>query len=250
MTTITITRTRTRHLWQRLLNAQRKLRSGVSLFGENVTPAVPNDLFRAHESIYLFFARYVAGKSVLEIGCGTGYGAPILLRAGARNVTAVDAHAGNVRYARKGATPSLHYQVADAEQLPSELGTFDVIVSSNVFEHLRSVDRALAQVSLHLAGHGLFLLAVPPITDDAGMQDNLRNPYHLSNFYVHEWHERLSQRFDRVSLFAHLPPPGVKLDFGNPFPSPVDPASFSFEARSLNDFAGADVLTAIFCCSL
>jgi hypothetical protein len=78
-----------RRVWQRLLNAQRKLRSGVSLFGENVTPAVPNDLFRAHASIYHFFSRYVAGKSVLEIGSGTGYGAHILLGNGARQVTAV-----------------------------------------------------------------------------------------------------------------------------------------------------------------
>jgi SAM-dependent methyltransferase len=237
-----------RRFLQRLLNAQRKLRSGVSLFGENVTPAVPNDLFRAHASIYHFFSRYVAGRSVFEIGSGTGYGAHILLANGARQVTAVDAHAGNVRFARKRAAPDLHYQVGDAEDLPADLGTFEVIVSSNVFEHLRSVDRALDQVLLHLSSGGTFLLAVPPITDDAGMQDNLRNPYHLSNYYVHEWHERLSQRFARVSLFAHLPPPGVQLDFGSPFPSTVEATSFSFVERSLAEFAGPDVLTAVFVC--
>jgi len=58
----------------------------------------------------------------------------------------------------------------------------------------------------------------------------------------------LTQRFGRVSLFAHLPPPGVQLDFGSPFPSVVEPTSFSFEERSLTDFAGPDVLTAIFVC--
>jgi hypothetical protein len=40
----------------------------------------------------------------------------------------------------------------------------------------------------------------------------------------------------------------VKLDFGSPFPSSVDPTSFSFEERSLTSFAGPDVLTAIFVC--
>ncbi|MFL6245938.1 MAG: class I SAM-dependent methyltransferase [Thermoanaerobaculia bacterium] len=133
------------------------------MFGENVTPAVPNDLFRAHESIYQFCARYVAGKRVLDIGCGTGYGAHVLLAGDARTVTAVDAHQGNVRYAQKRATVGLHYQVGNAEELPADLGTFDVIVSSNVFEHLGDVESALAQVLLHLAGDGLFLLAVPPM---------------------------------------------------------------------------------------
>ncbi|HEV7763403.1 MAG TPA: class I SAM-dependent methyltransferase [Thermoanaerobaculia bacterium] len=238
-----------RRLFQRFLNAQWKVRSGVSLFGENVTPAVPNDLFQAHASIYSFFSGYVEGKRVLELGCGTGYGAPMLLRGGAQHITAIDAHAGNVRFARKrSGSPRLQYMVGDAEALPQDFGTFDVIVSSNVFEHLSNVDRALAQVLLHLSPDGKFLLAVPPITDPPGMEANLRNPYHVSNYYVHEWLERLSARFDRVSLLAHLPPPGAQLDFGNPFPSAIEPASFAFVERSLASFAGADVLTAVFVC--
>lgn len=240
---------RVRRLWQRLLNAQRKVRSGVSLFGENVSPEVPNDLFRAHASIYHFFSRSLGAKRVLDIGSGTGYGADILSRLGARDVTGIDAYEGNVRYANKRyASPNVRYIHGDAEELPADLGAFEAIVSSNCFEHLRSVDRALAQVLLHLTPDGTFLLAVPPITDEAGMQDNLRNPYHLSNFYVHEWHARLTQRFGNVTLYAHLPPTGVQLDFGSPFASSIDPADFLFEERSLASFAGADVLTAVFVC--
>ena len=46
---------------QRIINAARKIRSGLPLFGENVSPEVPNDVFVAHASIYEFFSRHVLG---------------------------------------------------------------------------------------------------------------------------------------------------------------------------------------------
>ena len=44
-----------------------------------------------HEERYAFAAMHVKGKNVLDAACGTGYGARILARAGARR--------GSVRYA-------------------------------------------------------------------------------------------------------------------------------------------------------
>lgn len=238
-----------RMVLQRLINALRKLRAGVSLFGENVSPAVRNDLFRAHASIYYFFSRYATGCEILEVGCGTGYGAPILLNGGAHSVVALDLHSGNIRYARRHFTdPRIGYRTDDAQELPVELGMFDLIVSSNVFEHLTRVDQALAHIGRHLRHTGTFLLAVPPIIDEAGLWDNLQNPYHHSNFYVHEWLDRLKASFHDVRLFAHRAPEGIHLDFGNPFPSNVDPNCFQFVEQSVTDFMAVGAITAIFVC--
>lgn len=235
---------------QRLKNAYKKVRAGLPLFGENVSPEEPNDVFRAHESIYGFFANWASGQEVLDIGCGSGYGANMLANAGARYVEAIDIHQGNITYARKHYRhAALRFEVADAETLRTPSRRFDLIVSSNVFEHLHRVEHALDQVCVALREQGTFLLAVPPIMDDAGLRDNQRNPYHHSNLYVHEWRHHLATRFDRVKLFAHLPPPGSAPDFGDPFPSRLLSASFRFEQRTPEVFPGPDVLTAIFACT-
>ena len=178
-----------------------------------------------------------------------GYGVPILARGGARRVLGVDIHPGNIRYARRRfQDAAVTYDIADVQAPPFPSATFDVITSSNVFEHLESVHDALDHVHRLLRDGGTFILAVPPITDESGLRDNLRNPYHHSNFFVHEWHARVSQLFGSVTLVAHLPPENVTLNFSDPYPSRVEPTEFRFEARSLTSFPGPDVLTAIFVC--
>lgn len=234
---------------QRFRNAARKMRAGLPLFGESVSPEIPNDVFVAHASIYDFFAKFVVQKTVIDLGCGAGYGADIMADAGARHVTAVDLHGGNIRYARKHASnANVTFEIGDIENLTAPSDSVDVAVSSNVFEHLSRVDRALAHVVRVLRSNGTFLLAVPPITDAAGLEDNRRNPYHRSNFFVHEWYERLNSLFQFVSIVAHLPPDGIRLDFANAYPSAVQRSAFRFEPRTLTAFPGPDVLTALFVC--
>lgn len=232
-----------RHRLRRVLNAARKLAAGVSLFGESASPVVPNDLFQAHASIYHFFGRYAEGADVLEIGCGTGYGAAILRACGARSVVAVDVHSGNLRYARRhNSDVQVVFRKADAERLPDDVGHFDLIVSSNVFEHLRDVDAAIANVRRLLKERGTFVLAVPPILDERSLEDNRRNPYHHTNLYVEEWRGRLARTFGDVAVFAHLAPEGTALNFGDPFPARVRPETFRFVSAPLDEHA----LTALF----
>ncbi len=69
---------------RRALNAAIKLRAGLTLRGENISPEIPTDLFRAAQSVYGFFAGYVPGARVLDLGCGAGYGAATLLEGGSR----------------------------------------------------------------------------------------------------------------------------------------------------------------------
>ncbi|HSP34686.1 MAG TPA: class I SAM-dependent methyltransferase [Thermoanaerobaculia bacterium] len=236
-------------MWRRSLrrayNAARKLAAGVSLFGESASPLVPNDLFQAHASIYHFFGRYAAGRDVLEIGCGTGYGAAILRARGARSVVAIDTHRGNLRYARRqNADEHVQFREADAAHLPDDIGRFELVVSSNVFEHLRDVGAAIAGVRRLLKEGGTFILAVPPILDERALEDNRRNPYHLTNLYAGQWRDFLARTFADVTPFAHLAPEGARLDFGDPFPSQVWPESFRFVAAPLDQFA----ITAVFVC--
>ncbi len=103
---------------RRLLNGLRKVAAGLRPFNESVWPGVENDLLVAHRSIYRFFAGFVAGRDVLDAGCGTGYGSAVLADAGARSVLGVDVDRLSVAYAqRRFRRANLTFRRADCEQL-------------------------------------------------------------------------------------------------------------------------------------
>ncbi|HEX6095282.1 MAG TPA: class I SAM-dependent methyltransferase [Thermoanaerobaculia bacterium] len=230
-------------LLRRTRNFVRKVRAGLTPFGENVSPEVPNDLFVAHLSIYAFAAPHARGGRVLDIGSGAGYGSEFLRNAGANEVIGLDLDPRNVRYAKRH-YPNVAFQQADAEKLPRDLGTFDLILASNVLEHLHDVAPALE--TMRQMTRGPVVIAVPPIVDEASMRANEAIPYHRSNHMVERWIDMLQQRFGTVAAYRHFPRPGVQPDFSDPFPSRLTPADFLFEEVQPHELKTKETLTALF----
>lgn len=233
-------------LFRRAWNFTRKLRAGLTAFGENVSPEVPNDLFVAHLSIYAFAARNLprtANSRVLDVGCGAGYGSEFLRNAGAGEVIGLDLDPRNIRYASRH-YPHVKFRHADAEQLPLDLGQFDLILASNVLEHLHDVTLALD--AMRKLSRGRVIIAVPPIVDEASMRANEAIPYHRSNHRVGRWIELLGERFSSVAAYRHVPREGVEPDFGDPFPSRLTPDDFLFEEVAAQELLTRPTLTALF----
>jgi SAM-dependent methyltransferase len=231
-------------------NAARRVGCGLALHSENVSAEVPNDLFQAHLSIYWFFSRFVQDRRVLDIGSGTGYGAAYLRQAGAAEVVGVDRDRRSVAYASSHyKLPGLRLLVADAQELPPDLGSFDVVVSSNVFEHLDDPARAIAQMRRHLKPGGPFILVVPPIVDEASLDANRRIVFHKSNLFVWQWADLLKQSFAQVRAFRHLPPADSPPDFSDPFPSALSPADFEFRELPVSELGTVFTLGAVFVCT-
>lgn len=81
----------------------------------------------------------LAGRRVLDVGCGGGLLAEGMARRGAR-VTAADLAAGAIEVARLHALESglsIDYRLGSAEQLAAELpGAFDVVTCLEMLEHV------------------------------------------------------------------------------------------------------------------
>lgn len=172
----------------RLLNGIRKIFAGLRPFSESVWPGVNNDLFVAHRSIYAFAAHFCAGKQVLDAGCGTGYGAFALARNGAATLLAVDRDRLNISFARRHfALPNLTFQQADLERIVLPASSLDVIVSSNVIEHLDHPAEFLGRVRQALAPGGVGIVAVPPVRNayERGLHAGIH--YHRSVYSVDDW---------------------------------------------------------------
>ena len=98
------------------------------------------------------------GHEVLEIGSGPGHVADLLVQSGA-SVAGVDFSAEMIEFAR-GRYPEIVFKQADAEQLPFEADSFDIVVANFVVHHLARPETVFREVNRVLKPGGRFAFAV------------------------------------------------------------------------------------------
>lgn len=233
-------------LVRRALNALSRLAAGLPARGV-VSPEVPDDLYQAHLALYLFAARFAAGRRVLDLGCGTGYGAARLVESGAASVVGLDPDERLIRYARKRFSgPSVRFVAARAEALPGDLGLFDAVVAANVLPHLEKPALAIDQASRHLQPEGALVASVPPIADDRTMEAHRAAGAHRSSLYLWDWETLLKRHFQSLALFRLEAPPGAAIDLSDSSRSLLSAADFRAEEIPLARAREAGSLAAIF----
>ena len=93
----------------------------------------------------------------LTVGCGRGADVTVLK---AKMIVALDLSWVAVRFARDE-YPIASYVQADSTLLPFSSGTFDVVLCSEVIEHVLEPDRLVDELARVLAPNGLLLLSTP-----------------------------------------------------------------------------------------
>ena len=101
----------------------------------------------------------VAGKRVLEVGCGRGAVCRWLADVGA-DVVGVDISSAAVKLARD-LVPNAALSVADAAALPFPHVSFDVVISLETLEHVPNHRRALRELVRVTRPGGRILISTP-----------------------------------------------------------------------------------------
>lgn len=160
-------------------------------------------IYLLHLATYRFAEGYVRGKKVLDYGCGSGYGSA-QMAAVADDVVAVDVADDAVQYAaEKFQQDNLHYQAIDpSKPLPFGDDSFDVVLSFQVFEHVRDTDRYLAEVRRVLVKGGTFILVTPDRSTRLLPGQRPWNRWHVHEYGKAELGDRIKTHFANVDVFG------------------------------------------------
>ena len=129
--------------------------------GERFLPDMQGNIALEHLHRYLMAREFVAGKVVLDIACGEGYGSALLAEAAAR-VIGVDispeavAHASAV-YGR----PNTMFQVGHCAEIPLSRASVDAVVSFETIEHHAEHEAMFMEIKRVLRPGGLLIMSSP-----------------------------------------------------------------------------------------
>ncbi len=184
-------------------------------YGERQNSEVLDWGYFAHLSIYEWAAQFAEGKRCLDVGCGTGYGENHLYERGGASVFAIDKDASVIEVLRD------RYQNVkfcmghlDGAGIPFPNNFFDLIFSSNVFEHLAYVDTVLVECCRVSKSNGITVIAVPPIITVEMLIENAKNIFHINNIPPWTWKKKLLRFFGSVEYFCHWVKPKCLGDDG------------------------------------
>jgi SAM-dependent methyltransferase len=163
----------------------------LQLTGERTVPGIPHEnyWFRRHEAAYLWVEPMAAGRTVLEVGCGEGYGTALLARSAAR-IVGIDYDA--VTAAHAAATyPQARFVRANLAALPIADESVDVVVTLQVIEHVWNHDEFVRECLRVLRPGGRLIVSTPNrLTFSPGL-DAPVNPFHTKEFTAAELSELL-----------------------------------------------------------
>ncbi|MBL8629141.1 MAG: methyltransferase domain-containing protein [Rhodospirillaceae bacterium] len=153
----------------------------------------------------------VAGKQVLDFGCGTGYGAAMMATRAA-SVTGLDIDAAAITWAtRTHRNPALTFIRRDdlGASLPEK--SFDVVTCFEMIEHVDHATQkaVIASFARLVKDNGVLLISTPnpETTKKYG-----ENPYHIREMNEPELRDLLGPHFPTIQVLRQYVRTGVTLD--------------------------------------
>jgi SAM-dependent methyltransferase len=169
---------------------------------ERFLPGFEGEIWYEHWHRYHFIAALAAGREVLDIACGEGYGTALLAR-GAKKATGVDVAPDVVAHARRryGAAANIDFRDGRCEAIPLADASVDLVVSFETLEHIPDPGKLVLEVARVLRPGGIFAVSTPnkEIYSD---RRGYRNPHHLKELYRDEFVAMARASFPEVALFG------------------------------------------------
>jgi ubiquinone/menaquinone biosynthesis C-methylase UbiE len=177
----------------------------LAFTGERFIPGTRGEIWIEHWHRYHFASRWSAGRRVLDIACGEGYGSALLAR-NAAHVTGVDVSLEAIEHAREayGSARNLEFRSGSCTHIPLPDGSVDLVVSFETIEHIEGQEAFLDEVARVLTPDGV-LLASCPNKEEYSDKREFSNEFHVKELYREELDGLLRPRFAHADWYGQRP---------------------------------------------
>ena len=165
--------------------------------GERFIPTEEGKIQLEHYHRYAVVRDLVAGKHVLDVACGEGYGSSMLADL-AVAVTGVDISSEAVQHAAATyVKPNLTYIEGSATALPFADASFDMVVSFETIEHLAGQVEMVAELRRVLRPEGMLVISSPnrPVYSE---ESGEHHEFHVKELDFAEFDALLKVQFPAV----------------------------------------------------
>lgn len=169
--------------------------------GERFIPGMGGAIELEHLHRYALAVEIAAGKIVLDIASGEGYGSHMLARVAAR-VIGVDLSAAAVDHAR--ATyhrDNLEFRIGSCAAIPVEDSAIDLVVSFETIEHHGQHEEMMSEIRRVLKSDGALLISSPNKHEYSDVP-GFSNPFHVKELYLDEFTALLGRYFSTIEFYG------------------------------------------------
>jgi len=129
----------------------------------------------------------VAGKDVLDLGCGYGWHCLYAAQRGAARVLGIDQSERMIAQAKKrNAHERIEYRVCDLQAFEYPAGAFDAVISNLVLHYIEDIDAVYRSVQRTLRPGGVFLMNIehPVFTAGVGQEFSADGTWPVTDYYM------------------------------------------------------------------
>lgn len=179
--------------------------SDLPFTGERFVPGAKGEIWMEHWHRYHFAARWAAGRRVLDVACGEGYGSALLAQAAAR-VTGIDLSPEAIGHAQRAyaGMRNLEFVRASCTRLPLADASIEVAVSFETLEHIEGQAQFLDELARVLKPGGVLLLSCPNKVEYSDKRAHA-NEFHVRELYREELAELVAARFPFSEWYGQRP---------------------------------------------
>ncbi|MBL8524860.1 MAG: class I SAM-dependent methyltransferase [Betaproteobacteria bacterium] len=172
--------------------------SDLPFTGERFVPGAANakgEMWYEHWHRYHYVLPLIAGKRVVDVACGEGYGSA-LMSGTAAEITGVDISADAIAHARNAYADhgNLKFIEGSCLKLPFDAASIDVLVSFETIEHIHEQAEFLDEIKRVLKPDGVLILSSPNKAEYSDKR-GYANEFHVRELYRAELEALLASRF-------------------------------------------------------
>ncbi len=169
--------------------------------GERFLPEMQGTIALEHLHRYALAKDLAAGKIVLDIACGEGYGSAVLGGV-ARRVYGVDIAPDAIAHAKAAYQRSnIEFLIGRCDRIPLAAGMVDVVVSFETIEHHTEHEAMFAEIKRVLRPGGLMIMSSPDKLEYTERAKHA-NAYHVKELYADEFQGLVERYFTHVAMLG------------------------------------------------